>query len=181
MHTYDNSLSTARHQAIDGLLLIRDLGIIMGFLNGWLHKARNLDAPSEMRRFGYAWLTGYRASRANYFVMGNGISKVFSRNYFSVLGGSYNTKYFLLNVRDSMSHLQNKHIPSFYLKCLKYHQKLLRITVPETLNTIDVVGQVLWHNHLLKFNGKCLNFKHWAIYWLITNTRCVWRLQIVSN
>ena len=29
------------------------------------------------------------------------------------------------------------------------------------------MGQILWHNHFIKFNGKSLDYKHWARYGLI--------------
>ena len=47
--------------------------------------------------------------------------QVFPRKYFSILDGYYNMHYFVLNVTDSMAHFQDKHIPSFYLKCIEYY------------------------------------------------------------
>ena len=88
--------------------------------------------------------------------------KVYPRKYFSSLDRSYNMKYFLLNVTDSIPHLQNRHIPYFYLKCIEFYQKNVRIAVPEPTNARDVMGQILWHNHFIKFNGKSLDYKHWA-------------------
>ena len=38
--------------------------------------------------------------------------KVFPKKYFSILDGYYNMQYFVLNVTDSMAHLQDKNIPS---------------------------------------------------------------------
>lgn len=29
-------------------------------------------------------------------------------------------------------------------------------------NPREILGQIIWHNHLMKFNGKSLDFKHWA-------------------
>ena len=77
-------------------------------------------------------------------------------------------QYVVLNVTDSMTHLLDKNIPSFYLKCIEYYQKFLRISAPEPSSTRDIRGQILWHNHLIKFNGKSLDFKHWAQCGLMT-------------
>ena len=49
--------------------------------------------------------------------------KVYPRKYFSSLDRSYNMKYFLLNVTDSIPHLQNIHIPSFLFKMYRILSK----------------------------------------------------------
>ena len=71
--------------------------------------------------------------------------KGFPRKYISILDGFYNMHYFVLNVTDSMAPFQGKQIPSFYLKCIEYYQTFLRISIPETSSTRDIMGQILWH------------------------------------
>ena len=85
-----------------------------------------------------------------------------SQKYFSSLDGSYNMKYFLLNVTDSIPHLQNRYNPPFYLKCTDFLWTILRIAVNEPTNARDIMGQILGHNRFIKSNGKSLDFIHLA-------------------
>ena len=54
----------------------------------------------------------------------------FPRKYFFIFDRYYNMQYFVLNVTDSRSHLHDKHIPSFYLKCIEYFQKFISVPDP---------------------------------------------------
>ena len=73
----------------------------------------------------------------------------------------FSCNYFLLQVTGSSSHITNE-MPDFYKKCVLAFQDYLKITykMPECYG--DIVNQYIWHNHNICFNGKSLDFRHWA-------------------
>ena len=69
--------------------------------------------------------------------------------------------------------LHHRHIPTFYLNCIKYYQHFIKMNANTPSNNQDVKNDILWHNHRIQFNGKSLNFHRWATSGiLISNDIC---------
>ena len=88
--------------------------------------------------------------------------KLFPRIFFASLDSAFKTKFFLLQVTDSMPHLHHRHIPTFYLNCIKYYQHFIKMNANTPSTNQEVRKEILWHNHRIQFNGKSLDFRHWA-------------------
>ena len=76
---------------------------------------------------------------------------------------SFQNNFYLPQVTDSMPHLHHRLIPpSVYLNCIKYYQHFIKMNANTLSTNQEVRKEILWHNHRIQFNGKSLNFRHWA-------------------
>ena len=89
--------------------------------------------------------------------------KLFPRKFFASLDSTFKTTFFLLQVTDSMPHICHMNIPGFYINCIKHYQYFLKINTNTPSTSEAVRKEILWHNHRIQFNGKSLNFHHWAL------------------
>ena len=87
--------------------------------------------------------------------------------FFTKFDKFYDMRYFLLNVTDSSHFLEND-IPDFYKDCILNFQKYIRAIKSKDPSKNEILNEIIWHNHKVRFNGVPLNLKHWGKCGLIS-------------
>ena len=87
--------------------------------------------------------------------------KFLARKCFSTFDVDYKLEYFMLKVTDSTLFIHTN-IPDFYKNCILQFQMYLRSIKIDSNDRDEVLNEIIWHNHQIRFNGKPLNWRHWG-------------------
>ena len=81
---------------------------------------------------------------------------ILARKHIKCLDSYFNIENFAMIANDTTELVQDSEIPEIYKSCLIFFQEMCQ------KGRVEAKNQVIWGNSRIKFNGKCLFFKHWA-------------------